>query len=669
MVNTTPEWYFLNLVLTFFAFYLFVFLIAIFGYIFFRILRKVHNTEWNLHFLEIAIISFAIGLSFYIFICFILDIFMYFNFYSAYLSIIIIDFIFVLFLIQRKSLTREKVANFISSIGNRFKKKQKDSIIFISIIGLLIAIQIIIQWRIITQDITLPSRDTWGSIGHLWHLMDKGYLWRDRHSVHYPRGYHFFIVAPVLINPDYRFSYFYFKFASVALFSFYLLIIAVILKKIFKKNYLVLVGLMLTLVSNQLLSRFCILTSTLVPTIMVLISLIIIRSNCPFYLTGFLVQIMYLFNPAIAACYILAWALFVLMKLISKDNRFVTVMVDYAIKPILLLILLIISQIIHTIIVLDLSLNEFLRAFGWFFGTIDLSKNSNFLYLQTIPLNLGFSHILSVLIIFSELLSSFGDFEGRLLALFLIFALVGLFLATNKFFKEKFSDVINFGKIALITLLWYYTAELLFSNSRIIFLMYFWWVKSRGVEGLAAPVIIFCCFILELLIERAKVLTVYLKNKYVGYRNLLKKNGFSKILRIENIVLILLIISLFSTLIIHREISYHLEFEEEHLETMFFIKDNIPEDSIILVHFYDGVGDALHSLLSTYKLYDWEFEENKNDLPGIMLYIEEKDVEYVLLDLETVNSTELFFFTSDLRFENIYENEIHILFEYNSVYW
>ena len=170
---------------------------------------------------------------------------------------------------------------------------------------------------------------------------------------------------------------------------------------------------------------------------------------------------------------------------------------------------------------------------------------------------------------------------------------------------------------------------------------------------------------LEIIIKKASIFTLYLKNKNSSYKNLLKNTGFGKFLRIENIIITVLLISVFSTFIVHRDISYYLEFEEDHVETMFYIKDNIPEDSKILVNFYDGTGDAMTSLLSTYKVYDWEFDEGKNNMIEIKQYIDDKDIEYVLLDLDTLNSTELLAFTSDLRYENIYENEENLLFEYD----
>ena len=668
MVNTAPEWLFFNLILVTLTFFLFIFLISVFGYIFFYFLKKINKKDWDINFLEIFLISFGIGLSIYISLSFILDIFHVFNFYSAYFSLIIIDILFVLFLIYRKKLTREKVADFIDSIKKRFKNKPHDSIFLIIIVIFIIFIQVAIQWRVITQEYALPSLDTYGWMGHMWHLLEKGHIWRARHGIHYPRGFVIFTVAPVLINPDFGFAYLYFKFAGIPLMSFYIIIMATLLKRIFKKNYLVLIGLVLTLMSNILFSRFCLKTASTIPTVMILATLIILRSKCPFYLTAFFIQLMFLFNPLYAFGYIIVWGLLILFRLISKHYPLRVTLIEYTIKPIILILILLLTFVFHTMIVLNITFIELLNAFSIIFGipTINLSKNLNLLSLNMILLNFDFSDILKDLLPNNDVISIFRDLEKRVFSLFIIFTFIGLFLPTKRYFGKKNRDLINFGKFSLIVILGFYVGDLLLSESPTIFTQSLIWFIFRIVEAFVGPIIIFCCFIIELIIKKANIITLYLRNNYPRYKNLLKSSKFFKI---ENIVITILLISVFSTFIVHRNVYYHVYFEEEHFETIFYIKDNIPEDSKILVHFYDDYGDALHSLLSTYKLYDWEFSANENDIIEIKQYIRDKNIKYVLLDLEKVSSTELNNFTCDTRFENLYENNVFVLFEYEDCYF
>ncbi len=357
----------------------------------------------------------------------------------------------------------------------------------------------------------------------------------------------------------------------------------------------------------------------------------------------------------------MVWILFILIKLISKDYKIGFIISNYIIKPLILALVLILTHILHTFIVSNVSLNEFLRAYGWFFGTLNLSRVSSPFYLKTLLLSANFSDIPSIMIMNYDVLDLFVDLEERLFSLFIIFAFIGLFFPTKKYFKAKFIDIINLGKLALVVVILLYTAEIIFGGTQYIFLIFFYWVKTRAIEALAGPIIIFCCFSLKYIIQKTKIFTIYLKNNYSSYRHILAK---TKILRIENIIITILLISVFSTFFVHRKTTYNVEFEDDYIETMFYIKDNIPDNSKILVNFYDGAGDTLTSLLSTYRVYDWEFSEGENDINAIKQYIDKKGIEYVLIDLDTVNSTELYNFTSDIRYENIYDNDVNILFEY-----
>jgi len=82
------ESYFANFLLVVLIFYLFVFIIAIFGYVLLFFIKKINGKDWELSFLEYSIISYAIGISIYLSYCFILDIFMFYNFFSGYYVIV-----------------------------------------------------------------------------------------------------------------------------------------------------------------------------------------------------------------------------------------------------------------------------------------------------------------------------------------------------------------------------------------------------------------------------------------------------------------------------------------------------------------------------------------------------------------------------------------------------
>ncbi len=389
----SKDYYFLNLLLVCLVFYLFVFLISVFGFIFLYYIRSTNKKVKELNLIESFIISFGIGISIYISFSFILDIFLFFNFFSGYLSIIIIDCAFILFLIYNGVINRETFGNFINSLKKKFKSNSKEILIFITIIIFIIFLQFMAQWEIVTKKYSLLSRDTYGWTGQLWFLLEKGHLWRDRLAIHYPKGYTFFLAGPLLIFPDFRLAYFYFKFGSIPFFSFYIVILGIMLKKIFKKNYMIFTGLLLTLISNTLFARFTTFTSSILPSLLILISLIILRSKCPLYLLGFFISAMFLCNALFAFYIIVILAFLILTNLFYPNKVIKKILIDDIAKTLILTLILLIPYIFHTMIVLNINFLEFLNGHLAQFGIIivKLPHNSN---IEQNFLILSFSNIL-----------------------------------------------------------------------------------------------------------------------------------------------------------------------------------------------------------------------------------------------------------------------------------
>jgi hypothetical protein len=655
--------YFLNFLLVCVIFYLFVLLISVFGFIFFYHIRKINNKDWELNFLESSIISFAIGLSIYISYCFILDIFQFYNFFSGYYSIAIIDALFIWYLIYRGELNREKISNFIYLLKSKFATLSKQTIISIIILIFVFSWQIWVQWSIITREYAILSKDTYVWLGQSWYLLENGYLWREHMPLHYPKGYTFFLVGPELIYPDWRLVYFYMKFAGIPFFSFYLFVIFIILKRVFEKNYMILIGLLLTLMSNFLFSRFNSFVSSSIPTLLILISLIIFISKSPFYLTGFLIPLIFLFNAIFALFYIIAIGFLLILKFTSLERDYKGFFINYIGKTLIIVIILLLSYVIHIIIVQNINFLDLVIAYFIEFGypgelltNSDISINSNDFLLQ-------FRYILRDCLPQNAFISTFLDIEKRILSYFLIFTFISLFLPTRKYFKKYYRDLINFGKVSLLIVLVFYAAEIYFKDSSNIFAQSLPWFKWRTVEAFAGPLIILTCFIIEKVIEKAKMLTIYFMNTYNGYKILINNKILLKFVRIENFIIIIFLISSFSTIIAHQRIYSSYYFEKDQIDTIFYIKEHVPYDSNILVSDFDDRQNFFYNLLSTYDVYKWDFEFEKNTFNETLDYIIRKDIKYILLDYTIINSTEKSYFTSYPYFDELYENDYNIVFE------
>jgi len=626
-------------------------------------MKKIDKKDWELNVLEKFVVSFAIGLSVYVALSFILDIFHFYNFFSAYFSIAIIDALFIWYLIYHGELNREKVLKFTSSIRNKFTEDPKRTIFLIIILILIFGWQIWIQWEIITNEYAIPSKDTYVWLGQSWYLLENGYIWREHMPFHYPKGYTFFLAGPELIYPDWRLAYFYMKFGGIPLFSLYIFVIFLILKRIFNSNYMILIGLLLTLLSNFLFSRFNSNVSSSITALLILISLIILISRCPFYLIGFFVALVFLFNAIMGLFYLMAILSLLLFKLISNEKGVKHFLLNYIIIPSTLIMILLIPYIIHITIVKQISLLDLIFAYFTQLGFLEVNLSKNVISIKYHEFLLQFRYILRDFIPDNDVISIFLDLEKRVLSFYLLFALITLFLPTKKYFKKNYTDIINFGKISLLIIIAFYTAEIIFEDSLNLFTQSLAWFKWRTVEALAGPMIILACFTIEKIIEKAKLVTSYLLRNFSSYNKLIHNKKFFSILRIENILITLILISSISSIYAHQRIYSSYYFEQDQIETIFYIKENVPYNSKILVSDFNDGPNCLYNLLSTYKVYKWDFEFEKNTFNETINYILEKDIEYILLDYTMINSTEKSYFTSYFGFDELYENDYNIVFE------
>ena len=130
-MQASKDYFLVQLLLVSFAFYLFVLLISVFGFFFFYYIKKLNGKDWDINFFESFLICFLIGLTIYISLCFILDIFRFFNFFSAYFSIAIFDSLFLWYLIYRRKINKENTLNVIKTKVKEFLKKPKKTIILV----------------------------------------------------------------------------------------------------------------------------------------------------------------------------------------------------------------------------------------------------------------------------------------------------------------------------------------------------------------------------------------------------------------------------------------------------------------------------------------------------------------------------------------------------------
>jgi len=121
--------YIFNFLLVGLIFILFFFILSVFGYFFLFLIKKLNKNKENMifkSFLEELFLSFGIGVSVYISLGYFLDLFALFNFYTAYLSLIIFNLLFIIYYYRenkevfKKKCNKDSLYNFLKAY---FSKK------------------------------------------------------------------------------------------------------------------------------------------------------------------------------------------------------------------------------------------------------------------------------------------------------------------------------------------------------------------------------------------------------------------------------------------------------------------------------------------------------------------------------------------------------------------
>lgn len=657
--------YFLYFLMTNFLFFFFVIVISIFGMIFINILLKKSKKEWDLNPPEKFILSFGIGFSIYISFCFLIGIFRFMNFFTLYLPIIIIDIAFVCsFAIQKKFNIKKSL--FL------VKKKRKEIIFFSCLFIFIFCMQFLFQWNISTPRKSLLDTDPFVWVGYALDFFKEEEL--IAFSSTYPPGFSIFSTSclSLLISPDFRIIYFFFKFAPICILSFYFLIIMVIIKRLFKKNYFLLLILPLILSSNYFIYRLNFYVSSNIATIMILISLIIFLTNCPLYFLSFFVSAVYLMNPLPALFYLISLLLFSLTKLLHLKKIPKPVIIKTCFKTSILFIFLLIPYILfiysYGFNIIDIV--KFYYDTSALPDSFQVVKGNNLLLINFIETIKWILQILSYWVPEDPIWRKKLFIQNQIIySIFFCFALFGLFLSIKKNAEKQHNNLIIYCKTIVVIILFLFFLPILIPN-KLIIPMFPFWMYMRTLEFFYGPILIIECFAISYIIKKTKILRINIIQNNGVYKKLTREKYLSKIVNIEKFIVVIFLISSYSYFFInsvdnvyHGVGNYH--YSDNQIDSIFFIKDNIPTGSKILVPdiVYSPAGNWIYSLLNDHNTTVWEFSK-PNCYNSTKSYLLQNNVKYLLIDLTLIQKTQLDLFLINFQnFEIIYQNELNIIFE------
>ena len=649
MLFLIPEYgdFFSYFLITSLIFFLFFFLIAILGYIILKFgFNKLFNITKKIPILLNIFLSYGVGLSVYISLSYFLLIFKAFNFYFAYLPLIIIDFSFFILLIIRKEINREKLK---TSCNNFILKIKRNKMYFISIfiaLATLIFFQFNFQWALISRSKGLIFEDPYTTLEAVSTLTYDGILNEEFSSFfYYPPGFNIFCSGALLISKNHMIIYNFLKFGSINILFLFVLLIFSLTLEIFKRIYISFVSSMLFLSSYLYTFRMNAFLSSYVATFFICISFVIfITDRKNISLLGFFIPLIYSIN-AIAAFYYYILLFFFLILFINKAKKYSKIILRFFIITLL-------TFIPFILYLQSLGIN-IIYLIDWYyrltFNTTSHFQSPNFIISLT-----------SINLVDGIIDFFFGGFIPYVFKLFpetflffLIFSLLGLIYKNST--KTNTSKSIHILGIVSLFIILFSTNPLVYDS---ISSGFFTTYHIRILTFYTPLIVILCGFGIRYIDVKIRKSQLFLKKKREKFINIF-----------QFLFIFFLTISSISIHLDQKEVSHtwlQYRHDDMTIESYFYLRTNIPQKSKILVP--NLTRSQNFSAINKW-LYDMELHISPFNLTTTFLEFEQysidRNLEYFLLEKSNYDQYIFNNLSYIEEYELIFENLKYYIYKAN----
>ena len=645
---------FLYLIKTYLIFLFFTLIITLFGGILVYFLRQRSKKKWNLTLLEYCFISYAVGIMLFILLSYIIHFFIFFNFYSVILPILIVSIIFLIYLYKKK-----KIHTALALIKNTLILERKKIIRNILILSLIFILQFITLWPVASNSNQLLDIDPYIWVKHVSYLNENGVINYTQRSHIYPWGFDFFCGGNLSICPDFKTTYFFIKFACFPFLNLYILVIFSISKRVLKNPSLILYCLIFVLSQSYFLCRSMMFLSSSISILLISISFLILLTETPNYLLGFIIPATFLLNPAYTLFFIMVLAVLYIIKIIISYRDIVLI-----IKEILVISLLSISLcIVYIVSFINFYKQDLFTLFDKLFHFFEISSLNRLTY-SLYPI-INSSLVIISINLFSSLeekflfnLQYYGTMEPFFVVLILILPVLGLFL-TYKEQERLNKEFIIFIKVGLI-LTYFITFVLPFFPMPAFFSTWY----TRIIEALLPCLILLSGLFLKWALASSKKLWEKIKVKYERIRNFNNKNRFFKIINFQFFLISLIIISSYFTYNSTRKnIPYTYYYEDSLTECIFYTNSNVEKETNIAVNKFVRVfikfvtvnswTGIFYSLLYNFNLTFYH-SLNFTTVNEFRDFLQSRKIDFLIINLSYFNQTFIDDFSTDLTFSKIF---------------
>ncbi len=634
------------LAITCILYLIFSIILTVFGSIFLFLIQKRSFGKWELSKLESVLISYAIGVSIYLFIAYILDILQIFNFYFAYLSFIIVDILFLIYL-YKLNILNKNLKYFKEYLNFNKENSKLLFILFLIIIGL----QFLKILPRLLYNSSLGSSDPYSWTSSVFYALDHFHMNYRWFGPDYPAGFTLFCTGNLLIVPNNYIAFFFMKFACMPFITFFILTIFSISRRIFKESYLIFFTMIMVLVSNYFLQRTVMFLPSSISTLLISIALIIYLTKAPNYLIGFIIPAVYLLHSLSAIFFLMALVIFYFIKIIKsmKNRNLLKNNLNEIFRIILITFILLIPYVLHAFIVYDKNV---IRIISIIIRKLKIFQTTEDLQIEQ------FSTFILILFNSGESILGFDRFIElfwkRTIGLFFLLAFAGLFLRTKEK-DDKYKDIIILLKVGLILVFLVFYIPFLLNLEFIIENQFYDFTSYRIIETFTPHIIILSAIALEFLVKRSEEYWYFLKSKYERFRNFLKKHKPRKYNTNFKTSIIVLIISSSMVFYIFREKFYMNHHHFNFAETILYISENIPEDSNIgIPRFDEKQRNSIYRLLYNYDT-KYYYRDNISTYENFYNFCSILNIKYVILKRTSFNETNLTEFDTEDKFIKIFQ--------------
>jgi len=131
--------------------------------------------------------------------------------------------------------------------------------------------------------------------------------------------------------------------------------------------------------------------------------------------------------------------------------------------------------------------------------------------------------------------------------------------------------------------------------------------------------------------------------------------------KIHIIPIIILLVLSFNVFINYLKLDVVYDFNSDEIETIFYIQENIPKNSKILVPDLKE-RNYIYELLIEYEYEYWD-NSNKYFYDIIKGYLKSMNLKFIVINISIIEPKQLDHFKNDENFEILFENGYNIIFK------